>query len=186
MTQSQTASQQLNTFKLPANFRGRPGWYVQLWWLVEAVFFRPSPQFMYGWRRFLLRAFGAEVGRGVIVRPSVHTQFPWKVRIGDYSWIGDDVVLYSLGPIFIGANVVVSQKSYLCTGSHDYRQSDFPIYHQPIVLEDECWLATDVYVAPGVTIGRGTVVGARSSVFKSLPAGKVCVGSPAYPVKDRL
>lgn len=178
-------SQQLNAFKLPYNFRGKPGWYTQLWWIVEALFFRTSPQFMYGWRRFLLRSFGAKVGKAVIVRSTVRTQFPWKVSIGDYSWIGDDVVLYSLGEIQIGTNVVVSQKSYLCTGSHDYTKYDFPINSLPIVLEDECWLATDVYVAPGVTIGKGTVVGARSSVFKSLPAEMVCMGSPAMVVKKR-
>ena len=177
--------QQLDTFQLPRGFRGKPGWYVQLWWIVEALLFRISPQFMYGWRRFLLRSFGATVGKSVILRPSVRTQFPWKVSIGDYSWIGDDVILYSLDEIIIGNHVVVSQKSYLCTGSHDYTQTDFPILRQPIVLKDECWLATDVYVAPGVTVGRGTVVGARSSVFKSLPAGMVCVGSPARVIEER-
>jgi putative colanic acid biosynthesis acetyltransferase WcaF len=178
--------QQLNTFKLPPDFRGKPGWYVQLWWITEAVLFRPSPQFMYGWRRFLLRCFGATVGKGVILRPSVHTQFPWKVTIGDHSWIGDNVVLYSLGEIKIGNNVVLSQRTYLCAGTHDYTKPDFPISGPPVVIEDECWLATDVYVAPGVTIGRGTVVGARSSVFKSLPAGMVCVGSPAKVIKERI
>ncbi len=177
--------QQLDQFKLPPDFRGRPGWYVQLWWIVEAVLFRMSPQFMYSWRRFLLRSFGAKVGRKVIIRSSVHTQFPWKVHIGDYSWIGDNVVLYSLGNINIGRHVVISQKCYLCTGSHDYKRPEFSIYSESINIEDECWLATDVYVAPGINIGRGTVVGARSSVFKSLPANKVCIGTPAVPIKDR-
>ncbi len=178
--------QNLESFTMPPDFRGRPGWYVQLWWIVQALLFRTTPQFMYGWRRFLMRSFGAKIGKGVILRPSMHTQFPWKVTIGDHSWIGDDVVLYSLGNIEIGSNVVVSQKSYLCTGSHDYQQSSFPISHLPIVLEDGCWLATDVYVAPGVTIGAGTVVGARSSVFKSLPPNQVCMGSPAKVVKPRI
>lgn len=178
--------QKLDQFKLPPNFRGRPGWYVQLWWIVEAVLFSTSPQFMYGWRRFLLRCFGAKIGHKVIIRSSVHTQFPWKVNIGDYSWIGDKVVLYSLGKITIGQHVVISQECYLCTGSHDYKTPGFSIYSEPICIEDECWLATDVYVAPGIHIGRGTVVGARSSVFKSLPACKVCIGSPAVPVKDRM
>lgn len=178
--------QNLQKFVLPPNFRGRPGFYVQFWWFVQAVLFKTSPQFMYSWRRFLLRCFGAKIGRNVILRPSMHTQFPWKVSIGDNSWIGDEVVLYSLGNIEIGSNVVVSQKSYLCTGSHDYLVDSFPIYTKPIVLEDECWLATDVYVGPGVTIGKGTVVGARSSVFKSLPENKICVGSPAIAMKDRL
>ncbi len=178
--------QDLKTFRLPADFRGQPGWYVQLWWIVEALLFRPSPQFMYGWRRWLLRRFGARVGRGAIIRPTVRTQFPWKVTIGDFAWIGDDVVLYSLGVIEIGDNVVISQKSYLCTGSHDPAALDFTIFSEPIYIEAECWIATDVYVAPGVRIGTGTLVGARSSVFKDLPAGKVCMGSPAKVIKDRL
>ena len=178
--------QDLSTFTMPEGFRGRPAWLVQLWWIVEALLFRPSPQFLYGWRRWLLRCFGARVGEGVIVRPTVRTQFPWKVTIGDHAWIGDDVVLYSLGEISIGDHAVVSQKTYLCTGSHDPGRQDFLIFSRPICIEAECWIATDVYVGPGVTIGRGTVVGARSSVFKDLPAGKVCVGSPARVVKDRL
>lgn len=178
--------QDLSTFSMPPGFRGRPAWLVQLWWIVEAVLFRPSPQFMYGWRRWLLRSFGATVGKEVIIRPTVKTQFPWKVSIGDYAWIGDDVVLYSLGEIEIGEHAVISQKTYLCTGSHDPNRRDFVIFSRPIRIEAECWIATDVYVAPGVTIGRGTLVGARSSVFKDLPAGKVCLGSPARVVKDRL
>lgn len=177
--------QKLALFQLPADFRGRPGWYIQLWWLVQGLLFKTSPQFMYGWRRWLLRLFGARIGRGVRLRPSVHTQFPWKVKIGDHSWIGDHVVLYSLGEIEIGANAVISQRSYLCTGSHDYKEESFPIYARKIMIEDECWLATDVYVAPNVTIQRGTVVGARSSVFHDLPAGIVAVGTPAKKVSDR-
>lgn len=177
--------QKLSLFEIPVGFRGRPGWYIQLWWLVQACFFKTSPQFMYGWRRWLLRSFGAEVGKGVKLRPSVHTQFPWKIRIGDHSWIGDGVVLYSLAEIEIGANAVISQRSYLCTGSHDYRLESFPIYAHKISIADECWLATDVYVAPKVTIGRGTVVGARSSVFHDLPAGIVAIGTPAKKVRNR-
>lgn len=177
--------QNLEKFTLPGNFRGRSSLVVQLWWIVQDTLFAWSPQFLYGWRRFILQLFGAEIGKGVIVRPTVRIQFPWKVSIGDFSWIGDDVVLYSLGEIHIGKNAVVSQKCYLCTGSHDYLKAEFPIYQESITIEDECWLATDVYVGPGVTIGRGTVVGARSSVFKSLPPGKICLGSPALPIKDR-
>lgn len=177
--------QSLNNFILPKNFRGRSGIVVQIWWFVECFLFKPSPQFMYGWRRYLLRLFGAKIGKNVIIRPSVSITYPWKVSIGDYSWIGDDVVLYSLGKIEIGSNAVISQKSYLCAASHDYDKEDFPIWSKKITIEDECWLATDVYVAPGITIGKGTVVGARSSVFKCLPAGKVCFGSPAKVIKDR-
>jgi putative colanic acid biosynthesis acetyltransferase WcaF len=177
--------QSLDEFKLPNNFRGRSSLIVQLWWMIDFFFFKLSPQIMYGWRRFLLRLFGARIGNGVIIRPSVTVTYPWKVSIGDHSWIGDDVVLYSLGEIEIGSNAVISQKSYLCAASHDYNKEDFPIWGKKITIEDECWLATDVYVAPGITIGKGTVVGARSSVFKDLPPGKVCFGSPAKVIKDR-
>lgn len=177
--------QNLSEFKLPKNFRGRNAFVVQLWWLVQTLFFNTSPQVFYGWRRFLLRLFGAKIGKKVIIRPSVKTTYPWKVSIGDYSWIGDDVVLYSLGEIEIGNNVVVSQKSYLCTGSHDYLTKSFLIFAKKITIEDECWIATDVFVAPGITIKKGTVVGSRSSVYKDLPANKVCVGNPAKVIRDR-
>ncbi|MDX6745245.1 putative colanic acid biosynthesis acetyltransferase [Polaribacter sp. PL03] len=177
--------QQLNTFKLPQNFRGRNAFVVQLWWLVQSILFSNSPQFMYGFRRFLLRLFGAKIGEDVIIRPTVRITYPWKVSIGDYSWIGDDVVLYSLGEIEIGNNVVVSQKSYICAASHDYLKSNFPIFAQKVTIKDECWLATDVFVAPGITIHRGTVVGSRSSVYKDLPENKVCMGNPAKIIRER-
>jgi putative colanic acid biosynthesis acetyltransferase WcaF len=177
--------QDLKSFRLPANFRGRSGLSVQLWWLVQSTLFRASPQVMYGFRRWLLRLFGAQIGKAVIVRPSVRIPYPWKLKIGDYSWIGDDAVLYSFATITIGSNVVISQKSYLCAGTHDYRSPAFDIKAFPIVIEDEAWVAADVFVAPGVTIGRGAVVGSRSSVFSNLPAMMVCVGSPARPVHRR-
>ena len=177
--------QQLDRFSLPPGFRGRPGWYVQLWWLVQALLFRPSPQVLYGWRRWLLRRFGARVGRGVLIRPSVRITYPWKLSIGDHAWIGDHVELYTLGEITIGAHAVVSQRCYLCTGSHDSTRVTFDIDAKPIAIGEQAWLATDVFVAPGVEIGAGTVVGARSSVFKSLPGGVIARGTPAAAVRER-
>ena len=112
--------------------------------------------------------------------------YPWKLTLGDYAWVGDDAVLYTLGEITIGANSVVSQKCYLCTGSHEFMSQHFDITASPIVIGEKCWLATDVFVAPGVSVGDGTVVGARSSVFKSLPANKVCRGNPAVVIRERV
>jgi len=178
--------QNLTQFNLPQNFRGKSAFIVQIWWFVQFTFFSWSPQFLYGWRRFLLRLFGAKIGKKVIIRPTVKITYPWKLTIGDYSWIGDDVVLYTLGEIEIGKNTVISQKSYLCTGSHDYTKIDFPIYAEKITIEDQCWLATDVYVAPAISIGKGTVVGARSSVLKNLEPNKVYVGSPAKEIRNRI
>lgn len=177
--------QDLSRFRLPEGFRGRSSVAVQLWWFVQASLFRLSPQFLYGWRRFLLRLFGARIGRKVLLRPTAEITYPWKLEIGDRSWIGDGVVLYSLGPIHVGANSVVSQNSYLCAGSHDPAAIGFDIFALPVWIGDECWVASDVFVAPGVTIGDGAVVGARSSVFDDLPPGMLCRGNPAVPVRPR-
>lgn len=141
---------------------------------------------MFGWRRFLLKLFGAKIGKNVLIRPSCNVTYPWKLTIGDYSWIGDDVVLYTLGNIVIGANVVVSQRSYICTGSHDYRSVDFSIYQKAVHIKEQAWIATDVFVAPGITIGEGAVVGARSSVYQDVPDFMVCVGNPAKVIKARI
>jgi len=96
--------QSLYEFRLPKGFRRRGSYYVQLWWLVRSTLFAISPQFMYGWRRLLLKLFGAKIGKKVIIRPSVKITYPWNLTIGDYSWIGDDVNLYTLGEIKIGSN----------------------------------------------------------------------------------
>ena len=178
--------QNLQIYKVQPSYRGRSALFVQFWWIVQATLFRGSPQVLYGFRRWLLRLFGAQIGKRALIRPSVTVTYPWKVKIGDYSQIGDDVVIYSFAPITIGNDVVVSQKSYLCAGTHDFRSASFDIQTSPIIIEDQVWLAADVFVAPGVTVGRGTVVGARSSVFKSLPEMMICTGCPAQPVGPRI
>ncbi|CAH9018349.1 putative colanic acid biosynthesis acetyltransferase [Candidatus Nitrosacidococcus sp. I8] len=178
--------QNLAKFHIPDHFRGKPAWFVQIWWLVESSLFRHSPQFMYGWRCYLLKLFGAKIGKNVKIRPTASITYPWKVSIGDNSWIGDETVLYSLGDIEIGSNTVISQRSYICTGSHDYKLPTFDIFARKITIESEVWVGTDVFIAPGVEIGFGTVVGARSSVFNTLPPMKICIGSPAKPITNRM
>ncbi len=177
--------QDLSQFRLPPGFRGRSAVTVQLWLIVQATLFRWSPRILYPWRRFLLRLFGAKVGVGVLVRPSAEITYPWKVSLGDYCWVGDGTRLYSLGAIRIGPHSVISQHAHLCTGGHDPERVGFDIFSRPIVVGAECWIATEVYVAPGITIGDGSVVGARSSVFHDLPAGMICHGSPARPIRAR-
>jgi len=177
--------QDLSKFKLPVGFRGKSAVTVQLWWLVQATLFRWSPQFMFEWRNFLLRLFGAKVGQKVKIRPTAQITYPWNLEIGDYSWVGDDSVLYNLAKIKIGKNVAIAHRVYCCTGTHDYTRVSFDIQAFEIVIEDEVWLPNDIFIAPGVTIGRGTVVGARSSVWDDLPAGMICYGNPARPIKPR-
>lgn len=177
--------QDLSKFSVPTEFRGKNPIIVQLWWLVDALFFKTSPQVMYGFRRFLLRLFGARIGKGVIIRPSARITYPWKVSIGDYSWIGDHAELYSLGQITIGTHAVISQRSYICTGSHHFETISFDIYAQPIVIEDQAWVATDVFIGPGVTVGKGAVVGARSTVLKNLEGGYIYAGHPLRQIRQR-
>jgi len=147
--------QKLGEARLPKGFRGRPAFIVQLWWIVQGTLFAMSPQFMYGWRRALLRLFGARIGVNVLIRPSVRVTYPWKVRIGDRCRIGDNAELYSLGDIDIGTDVVISQRSYLCAATHNYKKISFDIIESPISIEDQVWIAADVFVGPGVKIGRG-------------------------------
>lgn len=177
--------QDLSLFTVPESFRGRSKIVTQLWWIVQSTLFNWSPQFLFGWRVFLLRVFGAQIGANVKIRPTVKITYPWKVIIGDYVWIGDDCILYSLGEIRIGSHVAIAHNVHFNTGGHVYDKKTFDIFAEPVVIEDECWITSDVYVAPGVVIGRGTIVSARSGVLKSLPAGKICVGTPAKPIKDR-
>ncbi|MDF5732016.1 MAG: hormogonium polysaccharide biosynthesis acetyltransferase HpsU [Rhizonema sp. PD38] len=165
--------------------RGRAGWYILLWWLVQAIAFPLTPHPFNNWRCALLRLFGACVGKGVMIRPTARFTYPWKVFIGDYTWIGDDVVLYSLDNINIGEHCVVSQKSYLCTGSHDIDDPTFRLKTASITIGNGAWVATDCFVGPGVKIGANAVIGARSSVFSDIPSGQVCWGTPCRPQYTR-
>ncbi len=178
--------QDLSSFRMPAGFRGRCAVFVQLWWIVDATLFRLSPQCLYGWRRFLLRLFGARIGQGVAIRATAQVTYPWKLKVGDHCWIGDNTALYNLGQITIGNNVALSHRTYLCTGMHDYTDPSFPICASQITIGNEVWLANDVFVGPGVTIGSGTVVGARSTVLRNLPEMMLCAGNPAQVIRPRL
>ena len=126
-----------------------------------------------------MRLFGAEVGKGALVRPTARVTYPWKVKLGNHCWIGDNTELYSLGPITIGDNAVVSQRSYLCAATHDYKDVQFPLVARAIVVEPEAWIAADCFIAPGVTIGAGAIVGARSTVLQSVAAATIVAGYPA-------
>jgi putative colanic acid biosynthesis acetyltransferase WcaF len=180
-----TQYQNIKSFKVPKGFRGKSIFIVQLWFIVSATIFRFSPRIANNWRKFLLIIFGAKIGKDVLIRPSAKILYPWNLSIGNYSWIGDQVTIYNMGKIDIGNNTVISQKSYLCNGSHDHNSSTFDLIAEPISIGNEVWIATDVFVAPNVTIGNGTVIGYRSTVTKNLPPNKICVGNPARPIKNR-
>lgn len=182
---SQKTVQDLSRFRLPAGFRGRSAVTVQLWWIVQGTLFRASPQFMYGFRNGLLRLFGARIGRNVLIRPSARIVYPWKLTIGDNSWVGDYAELYTLGNIVIGRDAVVSQYAYLCTGSHDHRSVSFDITAKEIVVEDEAWVAAGAFVHPGVRIARGSVISARAVLRHNTEPLGVYAGDPAQRIATR-
>jgi len=177
--------QKLSLFKVPKGFRGRSIVFVQLWRIVQTTLFRFSPRICNGWRRLLLQLFGAKIGKKVLIRPSVKILYPWFLEVGNYSWIGDNVTLYNMAKISIGENTVISQNSYLCAGSHNYKSEKFDIFAKPIEIGNEVWIAADVFIAPNVRINDGAVVGYRSTVTKDLPSNMICNGNPAKPIKPR-
>ncbi len=156
-----------------------------MWGVVWCLFFRPSPRVFLGWRRVLLRCFGATIGPGVKVMPSVRIWAPWNLTMDAESCIGNFVDCYCVDQIRIGAHATVSQYSYLCGATHDITDPNMRLTASPITIGDQAWVCADVFVAPGVTIGQGTVVGARSSVFKDLAPWVVAAGSPAKVLKKR-
>jgi putative colanic acid biosynthesis acetyltransferase WcaF len=173
--------------------RGRPNPYSTgelvgrlLWTLVYWSLYRPMPRFLNGWHRFWLRVFGARLGRGIIVYPSARILLPWTVTVGDYAVIGDGVRVYSLGPVMIGRHTVLSMRVSLCAGTHDYTDTSMPLVRAPVVIGAGCWICAEAFVGPAVTIGDGSVVGARSVVMKDLPSHMVCVGNPCRPIKPRM
>lgn len=156
-----------------------------LWGVVWVFLFRPSPRFLYGWRRFLLRLFGAQVGREAHIYPSARIWAPWNLEIGAFSALGHAVDCYCVDRVCIGAHVGISQYSFLCTASHDIADPHLKLIHAPIRIDDAAWVAADVFVGPGVHIGAGAVVGARSGVFKDVEPWTVVCGNPARFLKKR-
>lgn len=156
-----------------------------LWQFVWLLLFRFSPRPLYVWRVFLLRLFGARLGTGCHIYPSVQIWAPWNLAMGDQSCLASDVVCYAMAPISLGNKVVVSQGTYLCAGTHDYNDPRFQLIAKPITIEDQSWIAARAFIGPGVTVGKGAVVGACSVVTRNIPAWIVCAGNPCKPIKRR-
>ena len=157
-----------------------------VWQVVWLLLYRPTPRLFHPWRCLLLRLFGAKLGRAVHPYPSARIWAPWNLEMGDHACLSEGVDCYCVAPIRIGAQTTVSQYSFLCTASHDYTRADMPLVTAPITIGERAWITADVFVGPGVTIGDGAVVTARSSVFADIPPWVVARGNPAVPVKARV
>ena len=157
-----------------------------LWTVVWGVFARPLPRSVgSGWKRFLLRLFGARIDATAIVYSSAKVYYPANLTMGAYACLASDVDCYNVAPVTIGDNTTVSQGAYLCTASHDITNPLNPLVTKPIVIEDQAWVAAGAFVGMGVTIGQGAVVGARAAVFKDVEPWTVVGGNPAKFIKRR-
>jgi putative colanic acid biosynthesis acetyltransferase WcaF len=163
-----------------------------LWGVIWLLLYRPSPVLLHGWRRFLLRLFGAKIGKPAYLYPSARIWAPWNLTMGEHSTLASGVDCYCVDRVIIGSFTTISQYSFLCTASHDYHdpailhQPQMPLVTAPITLGDRVWITADVFIAPGVVVGDGTVVLARSSVFSDLPPWVVVSGNPAIIQKERV
>lgn len=156
-----------------------------LWTLAYHVLFRWVPAPLHGVRAGILRCFGARLGSGCHVYPRARIWAPWNLIMGDRACLANDVICYSMAPISIGRDAIVSQGAHLCAGTHDYESPTFQLYAKPIVVADSVWICAEAFVGPGVEIGEGAVLGARAVAFKDIPPWSVWSGNPACFIKDR-
>jgi putative colanic acid biosynthesis acetyltransferase WcaF len=154
------------------------------WVLVRWMFFQTSFPWPSALRAELLRLFGAKIGRGVVIRNNVNISFPWRLSVGDYVWIGEDVGILSLAQVTIESNVCISQRAYLCAGSHEYLRQDFKLTVAPITVRSGAWVAAAAFIGPGGEIGAGAIVSAGSVVFENVPPRTIVRGNPAHVVKQ--
>jgi putative colanic acid biosynthesis acetyltransferase WcaF len=152
-------------------------------WLVLARF---TPPPLHGWRRMVLRAFGARVGPGARVHGSVAIWHPGNLELGPQTLIGPGARLYNQGRITIGARTVVSQRAHVCASSHDIADPHFQLVLRPVTIGEDCWVATEAFVGPGVTMGDRAVLGARAALFVAAEADAVYSGNPAARIKVRV
>ncbi len=174
----------LSTYSSADFDRGAPRWKESLWWLVRAFFFLPHLPFPSSLKVTLLQMFGAEVGEGVVIRPGCSISFPWRLKVGDHVWLGEDVLILSLAQVTIGSHSCLSQRAFICTGSHDQRKSTFDLITAPVTLGESVWIGAQVFVSPGVTLGEGSTVAAGAVVTKDQAAHILVAGNPASKKGD--
>lgn len=148
-------------------------------WMVGQWLFRLSPRPCFGWRRLVLRCFGAKLGTHVNLYSSTRIYLPWNLSVADWSAIGEGVLIYNLGVVRIGRKVTISHGVHLCAGTHDYASPDFALLKPPISVQDHVWICADAFIGPGVIVGHGAIVGARAVVTKNVAPWEIVAGNPA-------
>lgn len=155
-------------------------------WSIGKVFFKFSPRIAFSYRNFILRLFGAKIGKGVHIYSSAAIWFPWNLKIDDYSAIGENALIYNLGTITIGKQVTISQRAHLCAGTHDYTDPKMPLIRPEIRIANNVWICADAFIGPGVIIREGSIIGACAVMTKSSESWKIYAGNPAKILKDRV
>lgn len=156
-----------------------------LWMLTWLVLARFTPPPLHAWRRMVLAAFGAKIGRGVRVHGSANIWLPANLELGDGVLIGPQARIYNQGHVWIGAGSVISQRAHLCASSHDLDDPNFQLVLRPICIGARCWIAAEAFVGPGVQMADGAVLGARAALFAPAERGGVYSGNPAKLLKRR-
>lgn len=157
-----------------------------LWLVVSLLLFRLCPFSFSALKCAVLRAFGARIGVGVVIKPQVKITFPWKLTLGDHVWLGEECWLLNLERIVIGDHVCISQRAFVCTGSHNYKSPRFDLITEPVVIESGVWLGAGCWVGPGVTVGDHAVLTAGSVAKQSLAAQGIFSGNPATFLRKRV
>jgi len=156
------------------------------WFFIQALFIQASFIPVMGLKIFLLRLFGAKIGKGLIIKPSVHIKFPWKLIIGDHVWLGEDIWIDNLDHVNIGSNVCISQGAMLLTGNHDYNIPSFDYRNAPIILEDGVWIGAKAVVCSGVTCKSHSILTVGSIATKDLEEYTIYQGNPAKEIRRRV
>ncbi len=156
-----------------------------VWYFINIIFFKNPFNIFSPTKVMLLKLFGARLGEGVVVKPAVNIKYPWKLQVGDNSWIGEEVWIDNLSDITIGRNVTLSQGCLLLTGSHDHTRTSFDFLSQPIVLEDGVWIGARAVVGGGITCRTHSILGINSVTEKDLEPYTIYKGNPAVPVITR-
>lgn len=156
------------------------------WGIVYGMLFRTSPRPFHAWRAFLLRCFGAKLGKGCRIYAKASIWAPWNLFCDDVVTVADEAIIYNPKPVFLGSHSVVSLQAYLCGATHDYNHPDFPLVAESIRIEAYAWVCARATVQMGVCVAEGAVLGLGGIATKNLEPWSVYVGIPARKVKDRI
>jgi len=156
-----------------------------LWFITNALFFQCPLSTLSAFKCFLLRMFGAKVGKGVVIKPSVNIKYPWRLKIGEHVWIGEKAWIDNLDEVVIGSHCCISQGAMLLCGNHNYRKKTFDLMTGRIILEDGVWIGAFSIVSPGITCGTHSVLAVNSVASIDMEPYYIYRGNPAIKTRER-